>query len=504
MLLDICLVTLTSWLLYFLWRRWRYERSLSHIPGPPGLPVLRNSLQLDQATLHHTMTAWSKQYGPVYKVGLLNEYVIVVSGYDAISDCYLRKGTDTAGRGASFRLKHHFKGTAFSQTYPDEKWRCLRKALHKYMKQFGEGIARIEKAVAEVSREMLMEFNRAADDSSQFDPSDVIKNASLRVIVFIICGDHLGDNDDLFRALAEYEPFVWQIFIENSFDYLLLEAFPVLFHLPLRSSGVLRQADKLRDRVLEKLKERALNKDPEETLMGTMFQYTREHSTNTVERTVYLNEDDVLLSAANVLISSRISSSLSFLCLLNVLAHNKPIQDRLAEEIRTICPDPEDVTLAHRPRLPYTRATMLELLRYHSAVPLATPRLTTRATDILGTAIPSRVVLLFNLWGMHHDVEFWGDPHVFRPERFLDDQGQLLPPDDEKRKHLMPFAAGVRVCNGEQFALTRLFLWITNVFKRFEVLPAENNLPASAGARNFKNHFLNYIPDFKLLIQHRM
>lgn len=43
------------------------------------------------------------------------------------------------------------------------------------------------------------------------------------------------------------------------------------------------------------------------------------------------------------------------------------------------------------------------------------------------------------LAGLHADVNKWGDPHVFRPERFLDERGQL----SLKKDYSLPFGAGM-------------------------------------------------------------
>jgi cytochrome P450 len=47
-------------------------------------------------------------------------------------------------------------------------------------------------------------------------------------------------------------------------------------------------------------------------------------------------------------------------------------------------------------------------------------------------------VMIVNLWSFHNDPEFWGDPQIFRPERFLDKDGQLL-----KKDYSLPFGAGL-------------------------------------------------------------
>ena len=84
-----------------------------------------------------------------------------------------------------------------------------------------------------------------------------------------------------------------------------------------------------------------------------------------------------------------------------------------------------------------------------------------------------------NLWGLHHNDAFWGDPGVFRPELFLDETGECVLPDHPARKHLLPFGAGTRVCVGETFAIARLFLWTVGLVHRFTVRPAQGNDPAN-------------------------
>ncbi len=42
-----------------------------------------------------------------------------------------------------------------------------------------------------------------------------------------------------------------------------------------------------------------------------------------------------------------------------------------------------------------------------------------------------------NLWRVHRDPNYWTDPDVFRPERFLDQKGQFV-----KDTHVIPFSLG--------------------------------------------------------------
>ena len=45
--------------------------------------------------------------------------------------------------------------------------------------------------------------------------------------------------------------------------------------------------------------------------------------------------------------------------------------------------------------------------------------------------------VIINLWGLHHNGEFWPEPFVFKPVRFLDDDGHIIPPNHPKmRQHV--------------------------------------------------------------------
>jgi cytochrome P450 len=45
--------------------------------------------------------------------------------------------------------------------------------------------------------------------------------------------------------------------------------------------------------------------------------------------------------------------------------------------------------------------------------------------------------MILNLWSFHNDPNFWDDPDLFHPERFLDKKGKLL-----KKDYSLPFGAG--------------------------------------------------------------
>jgi cytochrome P450 len=66
------------------------------------------------------------------------------------------------------------------------------------------------------------------------------------------------------------------------------------------------------------------------------------------------------------------------------------------------------------------------------------------------------------LWSVLHDREHWGDPEVFRPERFLDADGRFI-----KDEFMIQFGAGKRICLGEILARNMLFLIFSTLMQEF-------------------------------------
>ena len=115
---------------------------------------------------------------------------------------------------------------------------------------------------------------------------------------------------------------------------------------------------------------------------------------------------------------------------------------------------------------------MIFLPRYITPAPLGVPRETLCDTHVCGLLIPSNTTVFVNLWGQNHDEDIWGDPFIFRPDRFLDDDNKLLLADHPLRRASMGFGEGTRGCVGENLGMTRIFLLLANLMQRYRVVPA--------------------------------
>ena len=67
---------------------------------------------------------------------------------------------------------------------------------------------------------------------------------------------------------------------------------------------------------------------------------------------------------------------------------------------------------------------------------------------------------------MHNDPNVWEEPDQFRPERFLDADGEFV-----ASNQVIPFSLGSRRCMGEQLAKTEIFIFLVSMVQKFEFLP---------------------------------
>jgi cytochrome P450 len=163
------------------------------------------------------------------------------------------------------------------------------------------------------------------------------------------------------------------------------------------------------------------------------------------------------------------SNSVSWFCLY--LAAHPEIQAKLHDQIDTQIGPNRLPSLADREVMTYFEAATLELLRISSIISIGIFRSTLTEIEFHGYRIPKDTMVVMNLYACNHDEEYWGDPEVYRPERFLSPDGERI----IKHEPFMAFGAGKRVCPGEQFALYEIFLVMTMILQRFTISPDPTN-----------------------------
>jgi len=140
-------------------------------------------------------------------------------------------------------------------------------------------------------------------------------------------------------------------------------------------------------------------------------------------------------------------------------------QKRAQDQLDAVVGRSRTPTFADIPSLPYIQALVKESLRWRPALPVSIPHATTEDDWYEGAFIPKGTICLVNLWQCHRDHAAYGnDAASFNPERFLDEQGRLIPgPVETRDDGQSAYGFGRRACVGKHVANDSLFISIATV-----------------------------------------
>ncbi|EDW88952.2 uncharacterized protein Dyak_GE25311 [Drosophila yakuba] len=151
---------------------------------------------------------------------------------------------------------------------------------------------------------------------------------------------------------------------------------------------------------------------------------------------------------------------------LLMLARHPEQQQKVRDEIGKA-----ELSFEQLTELPYLEACIHETLRLFSPQ-LTARKLVTEPYEFAnknGSFLrlhPGDVVII-PVNSLHHDPQYYENPHMFKPERFLEANGGV-----KKYRDLgvyLPFGNGPRICPGIRFALTQLKAALVEIVRNFEI-----------------------------------
>lgn len=158
------------------------------------------------------------------------------------------------------------------------------------------------------------------------------------------------------------------------------------------------------------------------------------------------------------------------------LMHSPRVLCKLRQEIDEVLGD-KSPTLHERSKLKYMEAVINEVQRLANVAPLALAHRSVESTEFRGYIVPKDAMILVSIYSLNMDEHYWKDPFNFRPERFIDESGDIV-----FHEPFMPFGSGKRRCIGESIARSNLFLFFTAFVQKFDIeLPVGSTLPELVG-----------------------
>ncbi|XP_070157186.1 cytochrome P450 4C1-like [Polyergus mexicanus] len=162
------------------------------------------------------------------------------------------------------------------------------------------------------------------------------------------------------------------------------------------------------------------------------------------------------------------TTAISITFVLLLLAEHKDVQERVRVEVdNAMQEDGGKLTRRSLQNLSYLERCLKEALRLYPSV-FSILRNVGEDVKLHSYVIPAGTILHLNIYGVHRDPNFWSNPEVFDPDRFLPERMQNRHPYS-----YLPFSAGPRNCIGQKFGLLELKAMVAPLVHNFYLEPVD-------------------------------
>jgi len=352
---------------------------------------------------------------------------------------------------------------------PVERWRELRRFTLKSLRDLGFAKSCSEEAIIEECKVLLDNIRASVGgEEGEVDLEKSLNCAALNIVWNLVAGQRFLYDDpqmkEIVRVAGDFMGLGKDV-ITKPFGFL-----PFLRFVPPYRSKFLRLSKSFQD--FTKFMEAAI-KEHEESLDENnprdfidMFLIQSKNDT----RQIYTKKQLISI-CVDLFVAGSETTSKSLLYSIAVLIRHPDVQEKVHASLSSVSGD--IVTMKDKAQLSYVEATISEVWRFCNIAPFGPPRHPHQDTAIGDKIIPAGANVMYNTFTLHMDKKCWGDPEIFRPERFLDAEGFFKP-----NEMLQPFGIGRRKCLGESLARMENFLFFANIFKTFKFSKAGDTLPS--------------------------
>ncbi|PVD36525.1 hypothetical protein C0Q70_03510 [Pomacea canaliculata] len=423
-------------------------------------------------TLHLLGEKLARQYGDIVMCRTIIGNLCFLNSARLVRQVFTDKGTElvTNDRPPTFsgaEVAYNYKDVAFGDGVKSSNWLKTRKLFHSTLKFYGSGVEKLE-------RTMHSELSRLSEDleelikmSGEDGCQPLGESCDLKIENFL---STQGPDSKVPELIGDYALCIQKVASPTTdslvYNFPFLRFLPGTYYKQL-CDKTLKCRNALMEQVFTKGKANHVPGQPK-GMLGVLFEEQMNNSRD------WLTDDHIRALILDIVGGGYVTSTELLKSFFLYLTHNPQVMKRIQEEVDSVM-GPRLPSFDDRKAMPFTEAAILEGLRVVSVLPLGLPHLTREDVSTGGFYLPKGTMLLENVWWMNRDPTAWEDPEVFRPDRFLDDEGQLLPATHPTRMRFLPFGVGRRSCSGENFARSRAFLYVTTLLQQFDFLPPVNH-----------------------------
>jgi cytochrome P450 len=442
----------------------RTLRQFDDLPGPRGVPVFGNLLQIESTRLHLQLEGWCEQYGAVFKLKLGSRRAIVVGDHELIAQA-LRDRPDGFRRTTKLEqvwTEMGMLGGVFGAS--GDVWRRQRRMV---MAGFDPAhVKRFYPSLQRVGSRLVQRWQGAADAGTTIDLQADLMRFTVDAVAGLAFGADvntlLSDEDVIQKHLNRIFPAVfkrifaplpmWRWF--PSADDRALKASVAAVNAAV--DGFIAQA---RARLLA---EPALRNQPG-NLLEAMLVAADEPGSG-------IDDPQVAGNVLTMLLAGEDTTANTLAWMVHLLWQHPAALAHATEEVRRVCAGStpgESPTMEQLAQLDYVEAVAHEAMRLKPVAPQQAMQ-ALRDTQLGDVQVPAGMVVIAVMRSDATSERHIPNAAAFDPARWLEG-GRPGEAASSAKRISMPFGAGPRICPGRYLALLEIKLAVALLLMHFDI-----------------------------------
>uniref|UniRef100_A0A0C9R0W5 Cyp304a1_1 protein n=1 Tax=Fopius arisanus TaxID=64838 RepID=A0A0C9R0W5_9HYME len=394
---------------------------------------------------HNTVAHYVKKYkSKIISLWMGKYYTVIVNDYETVKEVLTRREFDGRDTKSFMGLSRSWGKTLGIFFNDSEEWQEQRRFALRNMRDFGFGRRHggLESQFQEELRVLVDTIKNGPISESEkgvvngdlvYFPN-ILYPSCTNIIWSVLAGERFGrEHHDELRQLCIYAS-MFQKGGETAIGAVAmtpwLSRFGNLFSFGDWVEGH-QGMTRFIKRYIDERSEAAL---VDKSIEGFIPAYLKELKEGKL--TENFSEEQLVMVAVDFMFPALSAVPSTIVHAFKWLMHYPEVMRKAQEEIDRVVGMERFPEWDDRKNLPYTESVIREVMRIETLTPLGVIHRCTENTSLKGYDIPVNTVVLTNLSAMHNDSDFWGDPENFRPERFLDQNGQPV------KDFTLPFGLG--------------------------------------------------------------
>jgi len=395
----------------------------------------------------------SEKYGGIFTLHTFKDKRIVLNNAKVVREAF-NKGATFSGRSPNFSLDLVSDDYREALKIMHERnWKVLRHFAHKAL--ITHGIKQSDDIISNEVDRLIERLNNKK--GSSIDPTRDLMLAVVNISAMLVFGERFNFGDGCFECIEDIMSHTF-----NGKNNNLGKKLKNLYQMFMKKTKEKHQSEILLENFIKSHKTGEGKKSRSDIIDEVL-----RHINESEVKLNIIDEETKHYIAFSVIFEVFFSSLEPVLAtiqwVLMYLARFEDQQEKVYEELMDSKAESNIST--------QLLAVMHETQRLATVVPLY-PRTCTTNSTLSGHNIQKDTVVLINCYALHHDGNTWNEPEEFKPERWVDKNGNFKRINSES---FIPFGGGQRRCIGEQMAHKELITVLTKLCKSFKVSEVTKN-----------------------------